>query len=536
MKIDSLFPVQKQAIPFILSTNQSQSIYPNDICVTAPTGSGKTLTYVLPLVHNLKTRIRPACRAIVLLPVSDLAEQVYNVFKSHLNEESELMKSNFKTRDLSETVDLKVMLLSNKNPFAKEQSTLANGKCPIDIIVATPGRLVDHIQKTAGFDLTQLRYLILDECDRIMDQIKQNWLPILNQAVFGDKHNMRQCLNQENLNAFNLMINKSKLLPLQKLLFSATLTKNPEKLEQIDLFQPVYISVSAEKLVKVSEEANKVEEKDANKEEILQEESTKEKPVKEVAKKSNNIEGFGEIDVPEELNEIMIQVVAQQKPLVAIYLLKTLGYRRMLCFVKSKETASRLSKLFELNGITSMEYSASLHAARRKRVQLKFEQDKLDVLVCSDVMARGMDLSNVDYVLLYDAPHHLSSYVHKVGRTARAGRTGTAITLLEHKEIYFFKKMMKMIGNNETQKHKIKEIKIQKSKLKPLADRYKESLLELKKSIQQTKKKTEPKEKPAKENAENGDEEEKSQDENESENKKRKNDHFSNKNFKKIKK
>jgi len=240
MKIESLFPVQKQVIPIILNTNSSQSIFPNDICVTAPTGSGKTLTYVLPIIENLRNRIKPACRAIVLLPVSDLAEQVYSVFKTCLstNDNTALITTNKKSSETSPENSLKVILLSNKNTFAKEQSQLINdnhAKCCIDIVVATPGRLVDHIQKTKGFHLNELRYLVIDECDRIMDQIKQNWLPILNQAVYGKQSN-RDIINQESLNVHNLFLAKKMLTPYQKLLLSATLTRNPEKLEQISLF------------------------------------------------------------------------------------------------------------------------------------------------------------------------------------------------------------------------------------------------------------------------------------------------------------
>jgi ATP-dependent RNA helicase DDX51/DBP6 len=144
----------------------------------------------------------------------------------------------------------------------------------------------------------------------------------------------------------------------------------------------------------------------------------------------------------------------------------------MLCFVNSKETAHRLNKLFELNGVKSMEYSSSLHSARRKRIQTKFDDpmSKIEVLVCSDVMARGMDLANVDYVLIYEAPKHVTSYIHKIGRTARAGRSGMAITLLEHKQVFFFKKMISTISkSNEdstTNSRKIKEIKVQTSLVK----------------------------------------------------------------------
>jgi len=391
MKIENLFPVQKQVIPIILNSNRSQSIYPNDICVTAPTGSGKTLTYALPIIENLKNRIRPSCRAIVLLPVSDLAEQVYNVFKTHLNSSEQVNLLNRETSTTSNNdSNLKCILLSNKHTFAKEQSQLideTHGKCIIDIVIATPGRLVDHIHKTKGFHLNELRYLVLDECDRIMDQIKQNWLPILNQAVFGIGSN-REMISQETLNANNLFLDKKKLIPYQKLLFSATLTRNPEKLEQINLFQPIFFSVGAEKLNKeTAAEPDKV---------VANAES-----VKKEVKLVNSTESYEDISVPNELNEVFIQVSGQQKSLVAIYLIKKLGYRRMLCFVKSRDTANRLNHLFELNNIKSMEYSSSLHAARRKRIQNKFEKDELDILVCSDVMARGMDLANVNYVLLY---------------------------------------------------------------------------------------------------------------------------------------
>ena len=95
---------------------------------------------------------------------------------------------------------------------------------------------------------------------------------------------------------------------------------------------------------------------------------------KESPKIKQETENSPDIGVPDELNELLIEVVPSQKPLLAIYLLKTLGYRRMLCFVKSIDTVKRLNKLFELNNITSMEYSSSLHVARRKRVQAKFEQ------------------------------------------------------------------------------------------------------------------------------------------------------------------
>lgn len=271
MKIESLFPVQKQIIPVISNTNSTQSIYPNDICTLAPTGSGKTLAYVLPIIHTLKTRIRPTCRAIVLLPVADLAEQVFRVFQECLSNTDSLTEkyecfnksttsSSIDDTNLAHSKTLRAILLSSKHPFGKEQAQLIDHeheKCLIDIIVTTPGRLVDHIQKTKGLDLTEVRYLVLDECDRIVEHIKQNWLEVLNEAIFGAQS--RPLLTNENLNVHNLISSKDRLVPFQKLLFSATLTRNPEKLEQLRLFQPLYFNLGAESLVVVASKTKKEE-------------------------------------------------------------------------------------------------------------------------------------------------------------------------------------------------------------------------------------------------------------------------------------
>ena len=354
-----------------------------------------------------------------------------------------------------------------------------------------------------------------------MEQIKQNWLSILNEAINGTNgqeetacvNKRRDLLNTECLNVHNLAMDKTRLLPYQKLLLSATLTRNPEKLEQMKLFQPIYFTIGAEKLIQLPNNAKAnptsgmpVESKAETKEIRMLSDlvSTRKKLDNGHSAADADMNSTeGEINVPKELNELFVELILTEKPLYAIYLIKKLGYRRMLCFVKSKDTAKRLNKLFELNQIKSIEYSSALHGARRKRAQTKFEEDKLDVLVCSDMMARGMDLTNVDYVLLYDAPKDLNSYVHKVGRTARAGRSGTAITFLEKKEIFFFKKMTKQIGaaekapleNGSAEKstaHKIKEIKVKKSELKDLVTDYRKSLLDLKDALKQKPKTEKP--------------------------------------------
>jgi len=489
-----LFPVQEKIIPIILNSNNSQSIYPNDLCVTAPTGSGKTLTFVLPIVESLRHRIKPGIRALVILPVGDLAEQVYNVFKENAVDSK-----------------LRVALLSTKTSFSKEQTMLIDpvfGEVLFDIVVTTPGRLVDHIQKTQGFNLAQLRFLVLDECDRIMDQIKQNWLDIL-----LDKLNLKEQrwpLANNELNVFNLFLNKEKMVPMQKLLLSATLARDPEKLDKLALFQPNYHSVKPivddkkDTGLKASPKAHKSDkaqtENETKTEDSINEdkvEKKKERKKKQVA--GDNRQSTEAISVPKELSELFIECTSFEKPLVMIYLMKKLEYKRVICFVKSIDTSKRLSKLLELNGIKAGEYSSSLHVERRKRILKKFETDKYDVLICSDLMARGMDISHVSYVVLYDMPKHVNSYIHRVGRTARAGQTGTAITLLEHKQVFFFKKMLTTTVEHSS---KLKEIKVQKSKLKPLTEDFKLSLIKLKEAL--TGSKAQSKGKKGQKQAQNG--------------------------------
>lgn len=460
--IQKLFPVQEKLIPILLNKLNTQSIYSNDICITAPTGSGKTLTYVLPILELLKTRIRVCIRAIVILPVGDLAQQVYNVFREQIDEQS---------------LNLKVALLSTKHAFSKEQLLLVDKDTKeslVDIIVTTPGRLVDHIQKTEGFYLKDVNYLILDEADRILDQVKQNWLKILFNKLQLEG---RTILGSNEINLNNFINDKNRIIPFQKILLSATLTRNPEKLEQVKLFQPLFYSIKAEDLSEKIKEEVKIVEK-----EVIEE--VKQSIEVDEIKQENKIE----IQIPNELQEFFVECTTFEKPLMLIYLIKILKYQKVLCFVRSLETAKRLNVLLNLNDIKSMEYSSNLHAVRRKRILNKFEKDEIEIIICSDVMARGMDLFGVNYVLLYEVPNDYVSYVHRIGRTARAGHHGTAITLLEHKEIKFFKQ--KIINNEENnkepvknRKNKVKEMKIVKNKLKELMEDYKLSLIKLKDSF-----------------------------------------------------
>ncbi|CAB4054995.1 DDX51 [Lepeophtheirus salmonis] len=179
-----LFPVQRQIVPHLLDSSLKHYYRPSDICVSAPTGSGKTLAFVLPIVQALQNRVVPRIRALVILPVQDLALQIYKVFKSYTAGEK-----------------LKVILLSSgqgKNVKTEQSELVCKGlggdndyHSLVDIIIATPGRLVEHLHNTPGFSLQHLRYLIIDEADKVMEDVSNDWLSQVEAAVYSGVNRRR---------------------------------------------------------------------------------------------------------------------------------------------------------------------------------------------------------------------------------------------------------------------------------------------------------------------------------------------------------
>lgn len=224
MNIKHLFPVQEAVIPWILNVHSKPAPFrPRDICVSAPTGSGKTLAYALPIVQHLASRVDRRIRALIVLPVNELAVQVLKVFQK-----------------LCDVTGLKCTLLSKFVPFETEQSQLVelfDGQyySKVDIVVATTGRLVEHLHATKGFSLKSLKFLVMDEADRIMEQIQNNWLYHLDAHV---KEQSDSFLSGRSLPlCYDELCNEALKQP-HKLLFSATLSQDPEKLQSLRLFQP----------------------------------------------------------------------------------------------------------------------------------------------------------------------------------------------------------------------------------------------------------------------------------------------------------
>ncbi|XP_030476265.2 DEAD-box ATP-dependent RNA helicase 1 [Syzygium oleosum] len=411
MGISSLFPVQ---VGFWQETI-GPGAFERDLCVNSPTGSGKTLAYALPIVQVLSTRAVKCLRALVVLPTRDLALQVKEVFDA-----------------IAPPVGLSVGLAVGQSSIADEIADLIKrpklqaGICydpegppperqsAVDILVATPGRLVDHINSTHGFTLEHLCYLVVDETDRLLRESYQSWLPTVLQMtnsnneglsnsnsdlcpVFGSLRTMRRCGIERGF--------KGKSYPrLVKMVLSATLTQDPSKLSQLDLHHPLFLSA-----------------------------------------------GQRRYRFPEKLESYKLICQSKLKPIYLVALLQNLGGEKCIVFTSSVESTHRLCTL--LNFFTDLplkikEYSGLQRQSVRSKTLKAFRDGDVQVLVSSDAMTRGMDVEGVRNVINYEMPPYIKTYIHRAGRTARAGQTGRCFTLLRKDEVKRFKKMLQKADNN----------------------------------------------------------------------------------------
>ncbi len=210
----------------------------------------------------------------------------------------------------------------------------------IDIVVCTPGRLVEHISRTSGFSLTNLRYLVIDEADRIIDEFKQDWLNILDNAV-GLSNQIKN-----DFQPYMLSQSSSNHKTYQKLLFSATLTHNPEILQQLNLFRPVLFS---------------------------------------------SLSSSSSIGMPSTLRENFIVCSITYKPLIIAYLIQNqLHSEKIMIFVHSKKDVDRLTSLLKLllpDDIKVSQISRNLPSNKIQTRLNMFEQGQIQIIVCSDVLA-----------------------------------------------------------------------------------------------------------------------------------------------------
>jgi len=428
--ITDFFPVQSTVLPFLLSPSAS------DVAVSSPTGSGKTLVYLLPILHRLtEYRVR-RLRALVLVPSRDLAMQVAAEAREYgkgmgvkvgvsvggggwKREQSELVRR--KDTRWSELIDYSSLApLTSPDAYLFPSTTATSAASSssstgdeeydslVDVLVTTPGRLIDHLNSTAGFTLAHLQWLVIDEVDRLLTQNYNDWAKRIHTALTPPI-------------APSTLLYSDPAARCQKLLFSATLTGDPSSLASLHLQRPVLFIDSQSRQKRYT--------------------------------------------MPEGLRGSFYLCEAADKPLLLLYVLSRItlvgeaaagggsGVRdrgeQVLIFTSSIESCHRVARLLQLWGYSaSAEYSSSLTQHQRTQLLSAYRARHLSILVTSDLMARGLDITGVTTVVNYDPPLHIQTHVHRAGRTARAGQSGSVVTLCKRREYSWFIGVVRRAANS----------------------------------------------------------------------------------------
>ncbi|CAH8560759.1 unnamed protein product [Schistosoma mattheei] len=466
--ITHFFPVQSAVIPYMLDcyvTSKHRPLCrPRDICICAPTGSGKTLAYSVPIIQLFLNRVHRFIRALVIVPVRDLAVQVYKTFSQLVN-----------------GTDIQVGVLAGIKSFSKEQEDIINltdesYSAKVDIVIATPGRLVDHLYNTPGFSMERLRILVIDEADRVIVEEKQNWYHTLEDVLYyytssisqNSWSNVSVRKRSRPIPTVGYHYDRSVDITLQKILVSATLTHDPEPLKQFNLHFPILFT------------SNRIHHNKNNLDAVLNDHENEETNSSEIKKQVKNDEnreipnvisqlkssenhtttGVGQFLIPESLEEFLVTAKPDIRVLFLVYLVRQKHKKRILCFANTVDCAKRLNILLaSFQGIKSKFLSSHLHPDKRQRILNLFSVGLCQILVCTDSMARGIDINDVECVVSYDVPPSIKIYIHRIGRTARAGKKGTAYSLLSTNQFYHFKKDLKRAGRK-----KIKQLQFHQSK------------------------------------------------------------------------
>ena len=337
-------PIQSQAIPFVLAGR--------DLCGIAQTGTGKTAAFALPILHRLASRPgatpQRGCRVLVLSPTRELASQIADSFRCY-----------------GRQLRLSTAVVFGGVPLGAQQRRLAPG---VDILVATPGRLLDLIERRSVV-LSDVEILVLDEADRMLD--------------LGFIHSLKRI---------------AKLLPRsrQTLLFSATMPRSIATLAEEYLTDPVKVAVAP--------------------------------PASTV----------------ERVKQGVILVPAERKRALLAALLRDPSFERVLVFTRTKHGADRVVRHLVDAGTKAVAIHGNKSQPQRERALAAFRGGDGRVLVATDIAARGIDVEGVSHVINFELPNVPEDYVHRIGRTARAGAAGAAIAFCSDEERPYLRSIEKL--------------------------------------------------------------------------------------------
>jgi superfamily II DNA/RNA helicase len=346
MKFETPTPIQAKAIPAGLEKR--------DLIGCAQTGTGKTAAFLIPIVAKMLAE--PRGQALVLAPTRELADQIMSVFMDL-------------TRALPE---LRAILIIGGVDMRKQTRILSQ---PVRMFIATPGRLLDHLGHRPKL-LSETRFLVLDEADRMLDM------------GFGPQ-----------LNAIMKFVPKDR----QTMLFSATVPPNIADLGKRILRDPIRISVNPS-----MQAAPKIDQKS--------------------------------IMVPQQKkNEVLLEELVHRKGSILI-------------FTRTKSRTTRVTKFLDGYGVPVACIHGGRTQAQRRSAIDGFKAEKIRVLVATDVVARGIDVSHIEHVINYDLPQDPEDYIHRIGRTGRAGKSGQALSLICNEEKSAWAAITRMLAGGSVTK------------------------------------------------------------------------------------
>lgn len=334
MKFTKPTPIQSEAIPHALAGK--------DIIGLAQTGSGKTAAFAIPILQALWHAQTPYF-SLVLAPTRELAYQIKETFDA-----------------LGAGMGCRTACIVGGMDMMDQARDLMRKP---HVIVATPGRIMDHLEHTKGFSLRNLRYLVMDEADRLLDM---DFGPVLDRIL--------------------------KIIPRDRntYLFSATMTSKIDKLQRASLLDPVRVAVSTK------------------------------------------------YQTADNLVQSMMLVSDGYKNTYLIHLLNEYVGKSIIVFARTCANAQRSCLLARILGFLAVPLHGQLSQAQRLGSLNKFKSGQANILVATDVAARGLDIPSVDVVINYDIPTDSKAYIHRVGRTARAGRSGRSISLITQYDLEMY--------------------------------------------------------------------------------------------------
>lgn len=335
-------PVQQEAIPQVLQNR--------DVLVSAQTGTGKTLAFILPTLHRMLENPVPGVTGLVLLPTRELAAQVATVVK-----------------EVGRFTSFKSALLVGGESFHLQLQALRAGA---SLVIATPGRLLDHLERRT-ISLSRVHTLVLDEADRMLDM---GFAPAL--------HRILNFVPKER----------------QTMLFSATLPSEIGRLSHLALKDPMSITIAARGAT------------------------------------------------AETVTQMLYPVMPRQKSDLLLAILRNTSMNSVLIFCRTKRGTDRLARFLQTEDLSVAAMHADLTQSQRNHVLNGFKMHKFQILVATDIAARGLDVKKLSHVINYDVPERMEDYVHRIGRTGRHYEVGDAYTLVSPDEERLIAAIERYIG------------------------------------------------------------------------------------------